>query len=192
MCSGWTEFKCLWTVRIVHLIAPSNSSLHGLVEFHLSHSWIHTPQRLEGTPLQISGQLFLFPSCLVICPDCFRHVHLPELPSVSSNQQDDCALLGMPSLFCGPDKSLQAEIITNCRVYLIRFSPLKDHSPVLSGFQRLETIVLHILASFIVIYSEEINLIPFTLVEVEIEFWEYFKVRISIIFWWIVCSIERK
>lgn len=63
---------------------------------------------------------------------------------------------------------------------------------MLSGFQRLETIVLHILASFIVIYSEEINLIPFTLVEVEIEFWEYFKVRISIIFWWIVCSIERK
>lgn len=53
---------------------------------------------------------------------------------------------------------------------------------MLSGFQRLETIVLHILASFIVIYSEEINLIPFTLVEVEIEFWEYFKVRISIIF----------
>lgn len=50
---------------------------------------------------------------------------------------------------------------------------------MLPGFEYLETIVLHNLASFLVICGREINLVPATLFEVEVEVQEYLKARIS-------------
>lgn len=106
-------------------------------------------QRFQEIRMEISGTLLL-PSSLVQCPTdstCLTSSTW-TLISVSSAKCHWHGLLGSPLPVSKFRKCLQAEILGNCRTFLICSTPHCKHSSLVSVFQCLKRAVAHIFRVF--------------------------------------------